>query len=219
MKNCFTCGGAVFEPNQVVGYSGPVCHCYVPPRIQRLSNDSSKPAPTEVHTCYEGHCKPTGDVRANCTICSESLSPDEARIHKCEPAGEALEWCIDVNGKAYPQFKTPMKEALPKEWQTVRVIEKSAYDELRKFKDENILLLSQANRECGAEIEKLRAELAATIKAKQENDERFMIERDEALKEVERLKGALKQIATNAHKIKWTEAAEIARKALGGDDV
>ena len=39
MTNCLTCGGAIFEPGAVVGYSGKVCHCYVPPKIRDCSGD------------------------------------------------------------------------------------------------------------------------------------------------------------------------------------
>lgn len=32
--SCATCGGLIMEPGKTYGYAGPVCHCYVPPRIQ-----------------------------------------------------------------------------------------------------------------------------------------------------------------------------------------
>lgn len=35
---CLTCGGLIMEPNQSYGYSGPVCHCIVPPKIQRRAD-------------------------------------------------------------------------------------------------------------------------------------------------------------------------------------
>ncbi len=40
MNNCLTCGGAIFPANAIVGYSGQICSCYVPPKVQRPASET-----------------------------------------------------------------------------------------------------------------------------------------------------------------------------------
>lgn len=37
--SCLTCGGLIMKPGISYGYSGPICHCHVPPKIQRPASE------------------------------------------------------------------------------------------------------------------------------------------------------------------------------------
>ena len=72
-----------------------------------------------------------------------------------------------------------------------------------------------------AEVERLTRERDAYAKAKAENDERFMLERDAARAEVERLREALREIANEDYRGNRSHAATVAYHALrttGGRD-
>jgi len=59
MDNCLTCGGLIMEPNTAYGYAGKVCHCYVPPKIQR-------PASKEMQIVTQSGCSKCKKLVCEC---------------------------------------------------------------------------------------------------------------------------------------------------------
>lgn len=76
-------------------------------------------------------------------------------------AGEAREWYIDVNGIAHKQFGDNMRDVIPNEWQTVRVIEHSAYAALKAQLDQERIASARIFSDAGRLTEERNAAVAA----------------------------------------------------------